>query len=108
MSKKRNMPTRKSILIHWQDILWDAPDKVNLCWACGFERRTQRCHVVAKADGGKDTVENLLLLCSDCHKLQERACMDVDTRQRFVSEIIEGAPFMQLRIYTIATSLMLT
>jgi predicted restriction endonuclease len=28
----------------------------------------EACHIKAKADGGKDTIDNILILCPNCHK----------------------------------------
>ena len=37
------------------------------CWRCGYERYTERCHVIPDALGGEDIPSNYRLLCSDCH-----------------------------------------
>ncbi len=31
----------------------------------------EACHIKAKADGGNDTLENILILCPNCHKLYD-------------------------------------
>ena len=41
------------------------------CFACGFKARTERAHIQASVEGGEDDVENLHLLCPDCHRQSE-------------------------------------
>lgn len=50
--------------------LTDRPQK-GLCFACGWHRRLERCHINAKVTGGSDEVSNLHLLCGWCHRLSE-------------------------------------
>jgi len=56
---------------------WDGSNKfvnvmTDLCWRCGnFARVLERCHIVARCDGGLDDVQNLNLLCRTCHDLTE-------------------------------------
>lgn len=37
------------------------------CWRCGCEKHLERCHIVPDSLGGKDTPENIVLLCKRCH-----------------------------------------
>lgn len=37
------------------------------CYGCGINSQTQRCHIKPHVDGGDETVENLHLLCPNCH-----------------------------------------
>jgi hypothetical protein len=83
------MPQPKDILLHWVDNLifnkgkywfdvlyddnseflqeWAAKKFTHICFACGSEVGTQRCHIVPKSLGGSDMVDNLHLLCKECH-----------------------------------------
>ena len=45
----------------------DASEMSSRCWRCGYERETERCHVIPKSLGGPDIPSNYRLLCSDCH-----------------------------------------
>jgi hypothetical protein len=49
----------------------DAKKVKHICFACGFDGGTQRCHIVPKCIGGADSVENLHLLCKYCHSESE-------------------------------------
>lgn len=83
--QQRNMPTMKEIRAHWaawvQDTLGDVDESpvrlangrsAGLCYACGmYEPGCERAHIVARANGGLDTVENLHPLCPPCHKASE-------------------------------------
>lgn len=37
------------------------------CFACGLHGELHRAHILARQEGGSDTVENLHLLCPKCH-----------------------------------------
>jgi len=45
----------------------DASEMSSRCWRCGYERVTERCHVIRKSLGGPDIPSNYRLLCNDCH-----------------------------------------
>lgn len=63
----------KDAVAYWEDRVyegdmgcdWDEADV--RCWRCGYLRKCQKCHIVPKAIGGSDGVENLIPLCADCH-----------------------------------------
>lgn len=97
MRERRKMPTKRQILDWWKDVLWDAPDDVNLCWGCGFRCGTQRAHIVDRCKGGADEPSNLALLCKDCHDAQENWC-NIKGHHSFVDAIVDGAPFMNHKI----------
>jgi HNH endonuclease len=91
-----NLPSKGQIFDYWKDRLpalgilidWGEPG----CWACRFYYGTkydvrrsnadwakilrgwdriplQRCHVVPQSLGGTDDVDNLFLMCRECHDL---------------------------------------
>ena len=90
----RNMPTQKKILYYWMEIINDLPNNIKTCWACGFDFGTQRCHIKARCNGGNDSVDNLVLLCSECHKMQELHCSTINGENDFREKIKNGSPYM--------------
>ncbi|WP_169729517.1 HNH endonuclease signature motif containing protein [Azovibrio restrictus] len=89
-----DLPSKADIFEYWKERLfkhgllidWCEPS----CWVCGFSYGTkydirrsdaswdeiyecwermplQRCHIVPRSLGGADTVENLFLMCRECH-----------------------------------------
>jgi hypothetical protein len=38
------------------------------CWRCSRKTSLERCHIVPHSRGGLDTPDNLILLCSRCHR----------------------------------------
>jgi hypothetical protein len=76
MGRSRNMPSRKKIFEYWQDKLDNVYDD-NSCFKCGFGGEeydyamVDRAHILSVFDGGTDDVENIHLLCSNCHKKSE-------------------------------------
>ena len=77
--KPRKMPTEIAIRRHWAASLWalkgfDSASEFmerGTCFACGMDGN-ERAHIVARAAGGADDVENLHILCGVCHKDSER------------------------------------
>ena len=70
--QKRRMPTKKQIIkYHFENLKelgkidCDSTDK--MCFCCGLEKQLERAHILPKWQGGSDTVENLHLLCRNCH-----------------------------------------
>lgn len=43
----------------------------HLCFACGRGGPVERAHILARCEGGSDGVENIHLLCHQCHVLSE-------------------------------------
>jgi len=73
MGRKRIMPTRKRIFEYWQDKINSALDD-NTCFKCGFTggfTAVERCHITSVFNNGTDDLDNLHLLCSNCHKQSE-------------------------------------
>jgi len=75
MPKRPNLPSKKAIMDYWRDWVWERhndPPEDHFCWACGWESpNLERAHILARCEGGSDTVENLHLLCPDCHRVSE-------------------------------------
>ena len=69
MGKKRKMPSRNAIAAFWSDKL-DYIDSEN-CFACHWGGGLERCHITARCNGGSDNVDNLHVLCLECHKASE-------------------------------------
>ncbi len=48
----------------------DGEDR-HYCFACGRMSAVERAHILARCEGGSDGVENIHLLCHQCHVLSE-------------------------------------
>jgi hypothetical protein len=99
MGQKRKMPSVNNIFDHWRwklGLEWDDKD---ICWGCGFKTGIlQRCHIHDHWESHNDDVSNLLLLCKFCHRLQENCCTTEKSREKFIESIIDGSPFMTIRM----------
>ena len=73
--KRKNVPLKK-IVEYWKKIIpetymtadWD--EAINNCWRCGINhssRKLEKCHIIPRALGGSNRVDNLVLLCHFCH-----------------------------------------
>lgn len=96
MRRQSSLPSKSEILEYWHKRIFEKGLFVDCgepsCWVCGFyyeikydissvdtsrERilrcwekiPLQRCHIVPRSLGGKDSVENLFLMCRECHDL---------------------------------------
>jgi len=60
------MPNRKQIAEFWNRAN-------NRCWFCGYDDigDLERCHIIARCEGGADDASNLQILCSICHRKSE-------------------------------------
>ena len=69
------MPTKKQIINYWERFLIENDRYIHkdydYCWACGSVHKIQRCHLIAKSENGSDEVNNIILLCADCHNKTE-------------------------------------
>ena len=88
-SNRGEMPKKIEILQHWAeilikdygkfwlDVLWDNFDgmkqndkiimQTSYCFACGCNVGTERSHIIPVCDGGGHNVQNIHLLCKECH-----------------------------------------
>ena len=66
-----SMPKKGEIKYYWESFLIENERYIhkdnNYCWACGSVHKIQRCHLIAKSENGSDEVNNIILLCGDCH-----------------------------------------
>ena len=79
------MPKGSAINSYWEGYLitigkvmeyelaqeYEPKTQTGICFACGWRRRLQRCHIEARVNGGSDDVSNLHLLCELCHNISE-------------------------------------
>lgn len=88
----RRYATTTAVIDHWAERLieWGkaTPDQIaereRFCFACGLsplwtmsDFDLARAHILARTKGGSDGVENLHLLCDECHKASEGLDGDV-------------------------------
>ncbi len=63
----------KQSIDYWESIIYegdigcDWAEAAIMCWRCGCERTTQKCHIIPKSLGGSDKPENIVALCAMCH-----------------------------------------
>jgi hypothetical protein len=63
----------KQSIDYWESIICegdigcDWAEAAIMCWRCGCERTTQKCHIIPKSLGGSDKPENIVALCAMCH-----------------------------------------
>jgi len=58
-------------LDHFKNSLINELKVIDFCYGCGINSQTQRCHIKANYNGGEEIVDNLHLLCPNCHLQSE-------------------------------------
>jgi len=64
----------EAIVVYWSkkidecEIGVDWSEAHERCWRCGYKAKLQKCHIVPHALGGKNSIDNLVLLCHQCHR----------------------------------------
>lgn len=76
------MPSKEEIADYWRPRMavfgiTGEPFEPDECWACGRTAHVHRCHVQSHAFGGKEIVENLVLLCAVHHHDSEHLSPEV-------------------------------
>jgi len=66
---RKTMPKIDAIWKHWQNIWSDDGDIC--CFACEKTFNLERCHIIPSIYGGSESLDNLHILCSSCHKQTE-------------------------------------
>ena len=75
------------------------------CFACTWQGRLERAHILAKCDGGSDDVSNIHLLCRSCHVMQEGICTTEQGRQNWLKALKDGTPFLRAKLlYALAAA----
>jgi hypothetical protein len=98
MQTKRKMPSKKQIFNYWVDKILDLEDcDLNTCWGCGFNSTIERCHINDRCKSNNDNLDNLVLLCKYCHRIQETMCKTDEGKNIFISKLIQGNFLFKLR-----------
>ncbi len=84
MKNRKGMPTKLAVVKYWVDKLTqtdeygiktsldcyydgDTKEATKICFACENTDLTERCHIVSVDKGGSNSVDNIHLLCRECH-----------------------------------------
>ncbi|RMQ47800.1 hypothetical protein ALQ04_04141 [Pseudomonas cichorii] len=83
LSPKRKVIPRNAVRKAWQsnphwieaygfseyslEAVFDDSDDVRICWCCGDQGYQEVAHIIPHSLGGAHAVENLFLLCAECH-----------------------------------------
>ena len=74
MMRKGIKTTQDEIIEYWFskinecDMSVDHSEANERCWRCGYKTVLHRCHIIPDSLDGKDSPENLVLLCNRCHR----------------------------------------
>jgi len=58
---------------------------INSCELCGYDRILDVAHIVPRKDGGKWTLDNVLILCPNCHRLFDKNLLNDEEREKLNS-----------------------
>jgi hypothetical protein len=81
MSQRRKIPSEKTIRMYWANTdIWQKKGlgsserflEVGFCFACCYNwGGTQKAHIYARVYSQDDSVQNLHMLCPECHTASE-------------------------------------
>jgi hypothetical protein len=71
-----------------------------ICWGCGCETygNIDRCHLIAYVFCQNNNIDNLILLCRNCHIYQENFTKDLENANYIKSLILQGYPFKKMML----------
>lgn len=65
------------------------------CFLCGWnEASNDVCHIIPVKDGGKESIENMILLCPNHHRMFDRKLIQREHLASLVQTRLEKAPFV--------------
>ena len=65
------------------------------CFICGWdEAPNDVCHLIPVKDGGKETIENMILLCPNHHRMLDRGLIQREHLASLIQPLIEKAPYV--------------
>src|SRR5439155_25914855 len=73
-SRPRKYINKLNIIEYWKnkidecELNFDWSDAHEVCWACGDNVETEKCHIIPHCFDGDEIPENMILLCNQCHK----------------------------------------
>ena len=74
---KRKSFAKNTIVDHWRDTNKFKCCMVDICWICGdYTARTEKCHIEPLWRNGLDELDNIVLLCRNCHGHTEGLTLD--------------------------------
>ncbi len=91
MTKKKGRTWVDDCVDYWsqrvcdEDIGCDWEVASVFCWRCGTKSRHQKCHIIPRAFGGSDGVQNIIPLCATCHD-EAPDVADADEMWRWIKE----------------------
>ena len=59
------------------------------CFVCGTDKKLERCHLIPRALGGSDDIDNLVLLCQVHHKQAPNLSISKDIMLKWIEEEAE-------------------
>lgn len=60
---------------------------ITSCELCGYNRALQGCHIIPKRHGGHYTLDNILILCPNCHWCLDHNLLTSDEKIKLESVI---------------------
>lgn len=60
------------------------------CQICGFDRYVELCHLIPKRIGGGHSIENIVLLCPNHHKILDNGLLNREEVAQLEKQIIEA------------------
>lgn len=84
IQKLKNMPYKSYLQTpHWKRVRRAAYGKFGrVCFACGTEEKTIHVHHLSYKNRGQENMDDLMLLCKDCHKMVHEVMRNCEERDK--------------------------
>ena len=71
---------------YWLDRFHQLEEDYPICFVCGKDKRLEKCHLIPKALGGSNEVDNLVLLCNEHHKQAPNISLDKEIMLNWIEQ----------------------
>ena len=74
---------------YWLGRFWRLEEDYPTCFVCGADEKLEICHLIPKALGGSDDIDNLVLLCEVHHKQAPNLSISKEIMLKWIEEEAE-------------------
>lgn len=71
---------------YWLERFWMLEEDYPTCFICGRDKNLEKCHITPKALGGRDDVDNLVLLCNEHHRQAPNISLSKEIMLKWIDE----------------------
>ena len=74
---------------YWLERFWRLEEDYPTCFVCGKDEKLEKCHLIPKALGGNNDINNLVLLCNEHHKQAPNTSLSKEIMLKWIEDEAE-------------------